>query len=697
VLAAEDEVVAGIVLSGESPRTARRIAAADQLAAQKKWVEAAEEYQRILTDSGDDLVPLNTRHFLQARRLCHARLAALPLAALRPYRTRVDVQAKKWLDQGKADRDPGPLRRLVDEAFCSRFTDRALDLLGDLAFERGEFEEAERWWRMLSVPTSRRGEAGMTKDALLFPDPEVDVARVQAKQILARLFRGERDGLWEDWEAFRSLYPNAAGHLAGRDGSYADTLQSVLSQVDRFPIRPVHESWPTFGGDVSRNGISPEALGWLTRLSLLKGPEWTVRLETQKKVQAGEDSGRATREILPASRQNRICVCHPLIVDDRVFVADARWVTGYDLRTGAKVLQYDLLADGEGTAADLSSKSATEADMPFTLSAGDDRLYARMEAQGTAGRRGGSESFLLCLNLYPTRDGGLKRWKVRPQTADGTSAQFEGTPLVQSGRVYSALTRFSGGQAHTSLACYDADTGALRWQRDVCETPEFRDGDGRQRSHLVTSAGANIVYGSHSGAIVAVDAASGRRAWAVRYPSRGLRTVDGDPSPRGLAPCLYAEGRVLAAPLDWDRVLCLDAETGHLLWESAPLEVIQLLGVAKGRLIFTATSSPAPLPIRSIRALDVATGAPLRGWFQPADGSDLPTLGRGLLAGNEVLWPTSHGLYVLNQEDGEPLFFAPNLRGNLAAARGCLVVAEERALSAYLPQTVLAEQHSRSR
>ena len=35
------------------------------------------------------------------------------------------------------------LRRLVDERFCSSVTDQALQLLGDLAFERGEFGEAQ--------------------------------------------------------------------------------------------------------------------------------------------------------------------------------------------------------------------------------------------------------------------------------------------------------------------------------------------------------------------------------------------------------------------------------------------------------------------------------------------------------------------------------------------------------------------------
>ena len=96
---------------------------AGKLAAEAKWPETVDEYQRLLDEAGDDLVPLNPHHSIQARWLCHLRLAALPPAALRLYRDRIDEQAKKWLEQGTAARDPHLLRRVVEEAFCSRATE----------------------------------------------------------------------------------------------------------------------------------------------------------------------------------------------------------------------------------------------------------------------------------------------------------------------------------------------------------------------------------------------------------------------------------------------------------------------------------------------------------------------------------------------------------------------------------------------
>src|SRR5262245_56579538 len=72
-----------VVLPGESKQAAARLQAADRLAADGKWADALDEYQRLLEQAGDALVPEDAaepRHFIQARWLCHQRLTALPPA-----------------------------------------------------------------------------------------------------------------------------------------------------------------------------------------------------------------------------------------------------------------------------------------------------------------------------------------------------------------------------------------------------------------------------------------------------------------------------------------------------------------------------------------------------------------------------------------------------------------------------------------
>jgi outer membrane protein assembly factor BamB len=694
-----DDGLARIRLPGETQRLARRLADIQKLVEKQQWPEAVEEYQQVLEEAGDELVPISPRHLIQARRLCHLRIAALPLAGLRVYRARVDDQAKKWLEQGIANRDVRLLRRLADEAFCSRFADRALELLGDLAFESGRFEEAERWWRMLARPAvvqqqhdQAKGEKPSATD-LLFPDPQVDLALVRAKQVLARLFKGEREGLARELESFRALHPKAEGVLAGRKGLYADTLHALLAKPGEWaPAAGGEPAWLTFAGAASRSLIAPQA----PRFVSLDGPTWQVPLA----------ENAANKEGLPQTPTAAALrlAWHPVIVGDQVLVADTQTVTAYHLLTGKVSGRFDLIEDLRLRLPNFDSRIAARSGARFTLTVAGDFVYARLGASlmsepGEAETRDGkADTYLVCLHLRPDRAGKLvPRWRpVRARTQDtDPPALFEGAPLVRDGRVYIARLRFGVGTLTTSIDCYDAETGALRWRQDVCETSARKEGEPRHRHHLLTAAGPLVVYATHSGAIVALDSATGRRTWAVRYPSRGPLTADGDRSPRDLAPAVYSDGRLFVAPADLDRILCLDANSGQLVWESKSVEVVHLLGVAQGRLIFTTGSRP-----RGIRALEATTGNDLRSWVQPDDGNELPTLGRGLLAGDQVWWPTVNGLRLLDQREGEPLDIDPTrLRhiqpGNLAWSNGCLVVASEDRLYAYVMPARLLEQRKR--
>lgn len=672
-------------LAGEDRALADRIAAADRNARDKKPDEALNEYQQILSEAGDALVPLDRAgtRCVQARRLCHARIAALPAQALRRYRDRVDPQTKKWLEQGTAERDPAPLRRLVEEAFCSTFGDRALDLLGDLAFERGDFDEAETWWYMLAPCGKAVG------DALVYPDPGVEIARVRAKLLLARLFHGERFDLGSELEALRKAYPKAEGVLAGRRGNYADLVGQLAAAplIKQRGTSGEGDEGMTFASIPSRNQVLANAPGRLEQLRPLEAPLHRIRLAVEDK----EDEPAV--RVLPPAEKARSLAFHPVVFGDQVLVADARRLTAFDLRDGRRVT-FDLFADRKRDPMNLRLQLPAEPDLRYTLTVVGDRVYARFGVQALGVRRRDdsevADSYLFCLRLVRGADNRPARWEEQWKRRAEAPLAFEGTPVVQAGRAYIAESRMDeAGQTQSSVVCYDAETGALHWSRPVAVAKEFKPADRRVRHHLLALAGPHVVYATHAGAVVALDGQSGKVVWAVRYASRGPKTAEGEPSQRDLAPCIYHGGRVYAAPADLDRILCLDAVTGRQLWESSSVEVVHLLGVARGRLIFTVTS-PRPfatgLSRGGIRALDAVTGAAQPDWDQPSEG-DLPSFGRGFLAGDYVYWPTAHGLRVLSQATGEPPR-ALEWRcacGNLAAGNGYLVVASTEELIVYGP------------
>jgi outer membrane protein assembly factor BamB len=556
------------------------------------------------------------------------------------------------------------LERLVRDLFCSRFTDRALDLLGDLAFERGDFARAISWWRLLGLPAAEV----RTAETLLFPRPHVDLARIRAKFIIARTFEGEREQAARELKVFRAIHAKARGKLAGKDGEYAAIVEEVIR---RAPAAADDETWSTFAGSPGRNRVaasSPSPRSWAN------GPTWRVGLPNAGMPEPGG---------LFSHLAGRLYY-HPVIADDRVLLTNGRSVLGYDLLSGRMLFRYDLQAARRVTFAPLPPDAAPPA-LRFTLSVAGDRVYARLgdQAIGPANTQG--RSFLVCLEIPPAKSAGQpgqlqEVWAVPAPD----ESQFEGAPLMHAGLAYIASSHVENRRTKTSLHCYDAASGKQRWLQQICDTPEFEETTAtRYRHHLLTLAVDNIVYCSHSGAVVAVDRMTGKQAWAMRYSAR--KSEIGEPAPpvRDLCPCVFHFGRLFVAPADTDRLYCLDSSSGQLLWDRDRVACVNLLGIAGDHLLLTEQ--------HGLRALRAQTG--LDAWRQPSDGGALQGLGRALLVGDRIFWPTrnpNHAIFVVAQKDGEQLPDDPTgLRqiraGNMAFGNGCLVVAGSDYLFGYVP------------
>jgi outer membrane protein assembly factor BamB len=384
---------------------------------------------------------------------------------------------------------------------------------------------------------------------------------------------------------------------------------------------------------------------------------------------------------------------HPVIAADHVIVADSHAVVAYALQNGKPSVWFDAARELVGLKNLPEANLSASADPRYTLTVDSGRVYARLGVQDLNADRSANDniSYLVCLNLERGETEKRLRWVAKPDETQ-RGALFEGAPVVHDGRVYIAATRVDGGQTITAIHCYPADCDGppqALWRRDVCTTQELRNSGRRYRHHLLTLADSRIIYCSHSGAIVALDAETGKNVWGVRYPGSGNTTRSSDNSDvvgweRDLAPCLYFAGRLFAAPADDKRLLCLDPMSGATLWERGGVDIVHMLGAARERFIFTTP--------QSIRAVEPATGKDI--WQMPDVGTSLAPAGRGLLADDLVLWPTSHGLKVLRTVDGllsadfPPAVlddkFPPERLGNMVYADGCLAIAGPQELAIFL-------------
>ncbi len=679
---------------GENPGRIDQLAALDRLIEKKRWPEAVDECIRLLTDGADDVVRINERQTISLRHACHRRIAAFPREALARYRNRVDDLARALREEARNDRDLAPLGRLVDEFFCSSYGDRALDMLGNRAFDRGEFDEAVCWWNHLAVPLEDGAVGSPARTAelasLVFPDPRPHIAQTRAKRLISVLFAGDIARFDRGLERFQAQHGRAEGLLADVRGPLAEILGQLRRRPEELIRPPVNPPYGTFAGHPSRQFRANRA----PSSALFAAQPWRASLGSLLPEFQRDRYGAVETQAAAATR----LVFFPAIVGRQVFVAGPYEVVGFDLATGTKTGAFGL---AEPARAPPMEGPTPLSDLPrtrYTVTADGDRLYVRLGAPAR-GRRleapalqpaAAGESFLFCLDTRTWPAGAFSpRWQVPAASQPGSMSFFEGSPAVRDGRVYIARTAFGGIMVTTYIECYRAETGELLWRRRVCDHQELKGTLPRAHDRLVTLAGPEVVFCNHAGAVVALDAVTGRWSWAVRYPSRAPST--GPPAfGHDLSPCVFAGGLIFASPADYDRVICMTPGTGAIRWESGPVAVEQILGLAGDRLFLTTSSFP-----RGIRALDALTGRAVRSSIHPDDGlSELPTMGRGLLAGEKIFWPTAAGVRCLGQRDAqvdlaESYYLAHRLAGsvgNLAFGSGCLAIAGADTLEVYGPR-----------
>ncbi|MBY0457264.1 MAG: hypothetical protein K2V38_08005, partial [Gemmataceae bacterium] len=194
-------------LKGESGQTRKRLLEIQEKLKAGQTADAADDLQRVLDESGGDLVLVEADRAVPARAVVHQLLTKLPPDTLKAYQNRIDRPAAQLLARAKESRDVRPLYQLLDRYFVSRPADEALLLLGDLLFERGEFPAAADAWRRL-LPDADADTA--------YPISKTDPALVRARLVLAAAFAGDGLRAKSLFDEFASKHPGATGTLGGK-------------------------------------------------------------------------------------------------------------------------------------------------------------------------------------------------------------------------------------------------------------------------------------------------------------------------------------------------------------------------------------------------------------------------------------------------------------------------------------------------
>lgn len=666
----------------------KKLGAARDLLTARQWSDGIDLIRQIAEQHGDRLVGIAPGRYVGVRTYCDILLSVMPEEGLKLYRARTDPQAKRWFEAAQKSRDVEGLQTILRRAYLSSFGDDALLLLGQLTWEQGQIAQARGYWEQL-LPLIADGDAGQLPPVLRYPASNIEPAHIRARLVLCSVFQGQLDRGKRELAAFRRLHPTATGTIGGRQGNLAEILAAHLEQVEQGLPSASDSLVPTFAGNPQRNLVQPHAVDvgsaqWSAPLTPVRVPRPPRPEDVFERQFAGD---RADRGPL-AAPQNLLCY-YPAVSDNLVLYCDETAVYARELLSaigggpawGEQAAIYRLPPEPARTGVEPPRRVGLPA---FSVSVDENRLFATLGSSWTGARSRlptAPKRSLVCLDLK--RQGDLV-WsrnadEVDPERGGWT---FDGAPLAGDGHVFVALRRREP-QLQLNVACFEADSGKLRWNRKVCLGLDPFGPEIEEAHHqLLTLADGRLYYGTNQGAVTALDARDGTIAWVATYQRAEAETAVAfnRRQQSGPNPCVAAEGLVFVAPFDSDRILAYDGESGVLLW-SRELKgnVRQLVGVDKGRLIAAGDH---------LWGLEAETGK--IDWFTGTTDPGAATRGRGALAGGLVYWPRREEIVLVESETGRirrqiDLSRQHDLPGggNIVLAEGCLLLAQTDRLVAF--------------
>ncbi len=612
----------------------KRLIAIEDFVAEKQWDVVATMLRQTQAEKSDKLVAISPEWYVSVARYCQCRAAILPTAGLITYQQQINATAQKWIVDAEQQREHTALLKIVRQTFASSSGDLALNRLAARAFEAGDIATARTWWEML-LPASGALRSAAGIGLLRHPDSTSNVAQLRAHLVLCSLFAGDIERAESELVALRRLHADAVGQVAGRDGVLADLLKDEINNAD---LR-----------NVDRGSISPP---------VLPTPEldqrlWSIELPWPTWINK-ENNGKAADfgDLFPA------------VANNVAFISNGESVFAFDLQSGRPKWSDTVPENNQRVDVDpqhavihtladpVAPKLPTTGRPQQTLTLFGDRLYARLGTPITSRAKQELHAQSELIGLDIGEGEGRLAWRVSADDVDPQDPlqatapwSFDGSPVADSRRVFAVLRR-NLPQEQINVACFDAETARLLWNRRIGVTVAATEETVNSTTHLrLTLAEESLFLSTDSGAIAALDTQDGLLRWLRTYHADASHAVH-DRRHAGSIPPHYRDGVLYVAPLDCSLIMAIHAESGLRLWQHEWPDPIQhIVGISGETLVVSG---------RSLWGINIANGK--SAWPQRRVGENDPegfSVGRGLLIGNEVWWPNREELIVVNATDGQ--------------------------------------------
>jgi len=695
------------VLPRASYDTRNRLSAARRAIEQARYTDAVRLLDGLLeSEEADGFAGAGAQSGLQrpVRAEAGALLAALPPEALDHYETWAESRARQPLGEAAGRRDRRALARIAEQYPGAKVGGEAALLLGCDALDRGHPWEAVAWLRRLE---------GVPANARRF-EPQRSLAMAAAWVALGRPDRAA--GALGNLD---SVGPQVRFRIGDEEFSCGDGPARVLDGLTHSlaPAATARSAtadrWPLFRGDAVRN----PAAAW-------QGPVGTLLWRAETLESTGLAEAFRTLESRARPPQGALMPCaHPLVVGGLVLARTTDSLVALELQGGRRIWEPASSNDPPPTQPQhphfrhvLGSNREARVwqrvflDAPYGQLASDGRRVffidgldsawpSRVPMLVVAGGRGGARELPTPHNRLVAvfvEHQGKMAWSVGGLTGEDepklAGAFFLGPPLPHDGTLY-VLAEIDG---EITLCALEADTGRWLWSR-VVAVPEqnvLDDPERRLAGATPSMADGVLVCPTSAGAVVAAEPATRSLLWGYEYPAAddadrkrriqrlGVAALRAGVAvgPQGScdASATLAGGHVVLAPVESDELLCLDLESGELVWKRQ-LEDLLYVGCIHEAVVLAVGAE-------GFSAWNLLSGKPAWGELSVALPDGARPSGRGVRGGRFYYLPTAASeVLEIDLADGRIVqrMKAPSPLGNLIALPGLLISQSAHAVEAF--------------
>jgi len=492
---------------------------------------ATEFYRRVMQEYPEDLVQIAAEGiFVPASLYVQRKILQYPKKELTYYRILYDPAAKEIYERAVKRYSIFDYKDLVKSHLATSYGDDALFALGNDAVDKGKYDEARRCYERI-----------VTYHGIV--DEDRDDVKLNRDQV---------------WVRLAICYKNL-----GRDGDYQaavkkvkdrqePTVAKLLQQLDKlkydeFWIRQ-REARRSARYDAMDDKALSEPMPY--EFTANRG-EWKAILSGRAKFDEPDIKPWATETDLIYKDMN-------VLYSRSLLTGEMNWVFG----PGGSSWDWDRYIGWHHVTSFYPSQA---------ILVHDGVVAGHMFVYGPS---------LVAVDQYT----GRLLWAKGPmaaRTEDEWLDRYQAAPAPGRGMIVAPVVHDDiRGRSHISssaeLAAFETRTGKLLWRQKLSRISPLKITQSRYPRKIRILSTTPIVkdgvvyHVTNAGIVAAVDAQTGDIIWLTRYPQRkdvmdnfaSLNKID---LWRNEAP-LIRGGRLYVTPVDCHQLLCLDRETGKIVW-----------------------------------------------------------------------------------------------------------------------------------